>query len=771
VRNPIDAFIRAGLDARRLRPSPAADRRTYIRRVTVDLTGLFPTPAEVDAFLADRSPGAYARLVDRLLASPAYGERWGRHWLDVVRFAESHGYEMNTLRPSAWPYRDYVIRAFNADISYSRFIREQLAGDVVARGDPLGEAATGFLVGGTHDLVGNATKEGRLQQRMDDLYDLVSTTAATFLGLTVNCARCHDHKFDPITQQDFYALQAVFAGVQHSERTVRVRPSAARRREVARLRAELGRLERALDNQEPLAGPVGSRVVRPPVHPRRNVDRFRPTKARFVRFVISATTDGTEPCLDELEIYEAGTVPRNLALADGGAKASASSVYPHSPRHKLKHLNDGRYGNGRSWISNERGKGWVLIELPRAALIDRVIWGRDREEKFKDRLARGYRIEVSLDRKTWKTVAGSWDRRAYGSGQPPAQAEKRRQLSAERARLAARLAWLEKPLIYAGTFTTPERTYLLKRGDPLQPGREVAPGAVRAVGPPLVVKANASDRQRRLALANWIADARNPLPARVLVNRLWHYHFGQGLVRTPSDFGYNGDRPCHPELLDWLASELQANGWRLKPLHRLIVLSATYRQSSRQNAAARKIDANCRLWWRYPPRRLEAEALRDTVLQVCGSLNRRMGGPGYHLWKYSGYVIVFTPRARLGPEEWRRMVYQFKPRTQQDETFGVFDCPDATLAMPRRNVSTTPLQALNLLNSTFIRDQSQRFAARLRREVGAEPARQIWRAFRLAFGREPLPVEATAALVLVKKYGLRPLCRALLNANEFVFIN
>ncbi len=266
VRNPIDAFILAGLEAKGLAPAPEADRRTYIRRVTFDLIGLPPTPEEIDAFLQDDAPDAYEKLVDRLLARPEYGERWGRHWLDVARFAESYGYEMNTLRPNAWPYRDYVIQAFNEDRPYPQFVREQLAGDVVGKGDPLTEAATGFLVGGPHDLVGNAIPEARLQQRMDDLADMVSLTGTTFLGLTVGCARCHDHKFDPISQKDFYGLQAVFAGVDHGERAVQPADSAGRRREAESLRGDLARLDAQIDEQEPLAADAGApakRAARP----------------------------------------------------------------------------------------------------------------------------------------------------------------------------------------------------------------------------------------------------------------------------------------------------------------------------------------------------------------------------------------------------------------------------------------------------------------------------------------------------------------------------
>jgi hypothetical protein len=555
VRNPVDAFILARLDAAGLSPTADADRLTYIRRVSLDLIGLPPTPAEVDAFLLDRSADADEKLVDRLLASPHYGERWGRHWLDVVRFGESHGYEMNTLRPNAWPYRDYVIRAFNGDRPFPRFVLEQLAGDAVAGSDLTVAAGTGFLVGGTHDLVGNATREGQLQQRSDDLYDMVSTTGSAFLGMTVNCARCHDHKFDPILQRDFYALEAVFAGIQHAERP-----------------------------------------------------------------------------------------------------------FPGAGKQKL--------------------------------------------------------------------------------------------------------------LVYAGTFRQPDATHRLQRGDPMQPLEAVTPAAILSIAPALALKADVPEQQRRVALAGWIGDRRNPLPARVMVNRLWHYHFGQGIVRTPSDFGRNGDQPSHPELLDWLAAEYQANGWRLKPLHRLIALSRTYRQSATAASTSRDgrmVDAGCRLLWRFPARRLEAEAIRDAMLQVSGCLNPRMGGPGYNLWQYSGYVIVFNPKEHLGRDEFRRMVYQFKPRTQQDAVFGAFDCPDATQTMARRNVSTTALQALNLLNSTFVLDQSDRFASRLSSEAGTDPHRQVERAFRLAFGRAPTNQEAAAAERLVREDGLPLLCRALFNANEFVF--
>jgi hypothetical protein len=765
VRTPIDAFILSRLDAAGLKPAPEADRRTLIQRLTVDLTGLRPTPEEIDAFLADRSNDAYERLVDRLLASPAYGERWGRHWLDVVRFGESAGYEVNPPRLSAWPYRDYVIRAFNRDTPYPQFIREQLSGEDDP--DPLTASATGFLVGGPHDHVGNATIEGSLQQRHDDLADMVGTTAAAYLGLTVNCARCHDHKFDPILQKDFYGLEAVFAGVGHSERPI---PALNMAPELARARGELERLARAIDAREPLAAPQGTTPTRGPVQIARNVERFAPIEAVHVRFTITATFDGSQPCIDELEVYGPDDPERNLALAAAGSKATASSLLPGYPIHQIAHINDGQHGNSRSWISEEPGRGWVQVTLPRPAKIDRVVWGRDRLMQFQDRLAREYRVETSTDGRAWTTVAGSWDR---GAAAANTDAERKKLLD-RRAALEKRIATLSRPAtVYAGTFQTPGPTYLLRRGDPMQKEDRVVPSAVRSVGKPLELAADAPEAQRRKALAAWLGDPDNPLPTRVMVNRVWHWHFGAGIVRTPSDFGSGGDRPSHPELLDWLADEFRAGGWHLKPLHRIIVLSSTYRQSGRGNPEAAKIDAGNRLLWRRTPRRLEAEVLRDTMLQVSGALDRRAGGPGYELWDMpsSGQITVYKPKEQLAPDSLCRMVYQFKPRLQQDRTFGVFDCPDATATAPRRNVSTTPLQALNLLNDPFVRDQAERFAERVQREAGKEPVDQVAHAFRLAFGRQPSAREQAASIALVQAHGLAVLCHTLFNTNEFAFID
>jgi hypothetical protein len=773
-RNPIDSFIRARLEKDGLQPSPEADRATLIRRLKFDLLGLPPAPEEIDAFVNDPAADAYERLVERYLASPHFGERWARHWLDVVHFAESHGFEMNQPRPNAWPYRDYVIRAFNGDKPYDRFVREQLAGDALGA-----DEATGFLVAGAWDQVKSPDPALTAQQRADELHEMVSTTGSAFLGLTVGCARCHNHKFDPVSMKDYYGLVAVFAGVQHGERPLRSGDSDQRRKEAEHLRREVAAVRSELDALEPLAQPAGPAGRRLPVNARVNVERFPPVKAKFVRLVVEAT-NSAEPCIDELEVFTSGPMPQNVALASAGGKATSSGNFSAAPAlHRLEHINDGHYGNSRSWISSEVSRGWVQVELKVTALIDRVVWGRDREGVYADRLPTRYRIEVATEPSSWTVVASSADRLPFGKAPPAAPPGLGEKEQASYKRLAVRLAELERrlaeverpPMMYAGRFTVPGPTHRLQRGDATQPREEVAPAALAAFGEPLSLAAGAPEQQRRLALAKWITDPRHPLTARVIVNRLFYYHFGRGIVPTPSDFGRNGGKPTHPELLDWLAGELIAHNWSLKHIHRVIVLSATYRQTSATRARELAADAQCRLLWRYPPRRLEAEPLRDAVLAVSGHLDLRMGGSGFDLFEpNTNYVKVYTPKKEFGPAEWRRMIYQNKPRMQLDDTFGPFDCPDAGQIAPKRSSSTTALQALNLMNSRFVVQQAGLFAERVRREAGDDPAAQVRRAFRLAFGRLPTTEESAAALPLIREHGLAAFCRALLNANEFLYV-
>ena len=777
TRNPIDYFVLAKLEEKKIAPSKDADRTTLFRRLKFDLLGLPPTPDELKEFLAEKSPDAYERWVERFLASPHYGERWARHWLDVVRFAESSGFETNVPRDNAWPYRDWVIQAFNSDVPYDRFVLEQLAGDQLGA-----DAATGFIVAGAYDRVKSPDIVLTSQQRADELHDMVATTGSAFLGLTVGCARCHNHKFDPISQTDYYAMQAVFSGVQHGERDLKPPDQEQRMADAAELRKKLPPLLAQLQEFEPIASVLSPETkpknLRAPVNARQNVDRFASVKARFIRFTVSKTTSA-EPCIDELEIYSAGENPRNVALASLGTKTTASGTYPNSSIHRLEHLNDGKYGNERSWISNEPGAGWVEVELTEPMTIDRVVWGRDRNEKFKDRLATSYKIEVAETTNDWKTVATAEDRQPFAPDAKPFEfavrlspEEKARfeELSSQRKKLEAAIARLETaPKVYAGQFSAPEPTFRLQRGDPMQKREPVAPGGLKQFGKMLELPLDAPEAKRRLELARWIASEENPMTARVMVNRLWQHHFGNGLVKTPSDFGINGARPSHPELLDWLAVEFMNSGWSVKKLHRLIVLSSTYRQSSQPRVAAEKVDASNELLWRFPPQRLEAEPIRDAILAVSGNLDTKMGGPGFDLFEpNSNYVKVYMPKKEFGPAESRRMIYQAKPRMQLDDTFGAFDCPDGGQIAPRRNSSTTPLQAFNLLNSVFILQQAEVFAKRLLNEAEGDIAAQTRKAFLLAFAREPDRTELAASEKLIRQHGLPAFCRALFNANEFI---
>jgi len=821
-RSEIDRFVLARLEQEGLAPKPEADRVTWLRRVTFDLTGLPPAPEEAEAFVADAAANAHERVVDRLLASPRYGERYAQHWLDVVRYADTHGYEVNTERKSAWPYRDYCIAAFNADTPYDRFIREQLAGDALGQ-----DAATGFLVTAAVLLPGQIGQDDASKRlaRQDALNDIILNASDTFLGLTIGCARCHDHKFDPVSQRDYYALQAFFSGVRYEDRPLNTPEAKAIREQVRALEARRVEIDRALMTFEPLAtiaaaeGAVPSRSA---VGPEINIDRFRPVSVRRVRFTILETTPlgerPAEACIDELEVFD--TEGRNVALATAGGVPTASASLVSAGRHELPFINDGRYGNDRSWMAGERGGGWVTIEFPAAVTIDRVVWGRDRDGKLKDRLAVRYRIDVS-DRPLpaadtagtgtppggkadaasdagWTTVADSSDRRPFKPGEKPeplvvsklpeAERAAAERLLQEKKRLPGEIATArDRQQVFAGRFTKPDVTRLLHRGDPEQPRDELGPAApavfVKAV-PPADLAADAPEQDRRRALADWLTRPEHPLTARVMANRIWQWHFGTGLVESASDFGRNGSPPTHPELLDWLAREFVAHGWSMKHLHRLIVLSATYRQGHAIDAAAIAKDADCRLLWRFPPRRLEAEAIRDSMLAVSGRLNLEMGGPGFDLFKARGGLSGFPPIESFDAMGRRRMVYAHKIRMEKESVFGAFDCPDAGQTMARRRQSTTPLQALNLFNSPFTLDEAQAFAARVEADVaavrltaraarpgGTDPVTAwIDRAYELAFSRRPDAIERSLAEPLVREHGLPTLCRVIFNANEFLFI-
>ncbi len=933
-RRSIDTFIDAKLAEQGLHRAPPADPATLIRRLSLDLTGLPPTPEEVARFVAECGAtvqeAPLQRLVDRLLASPHHGERWAQHWLDVVRYADTHGFEVNTERPNAWPYRDYVIQALNADLPYDQFIRHQIAGDLASPISHLPssihpEAATGFLVTASVLLPGQIGKDAPSMRlaRQDSIDEIVVNIGQTFLGLSLGCARCHDHKFDPVSAREYYAMQAFVAGVEYADRPLRSPEALARERETATLQQQVVDLDRRLMRFVPLARP-GSRPRT--TDPARNEEVFPPTQARFVRFTIHDANlhpklGLIEPCLDEFEIFSAGiNVAPQAKVRASGSRTSA--------KHRLEHLNDGRHGNDRSWMSDEKGCGWVEFELPEPHRIDRIVWSRDREGRFQDRLATAFTLEVGLERgalrvltearpprptvhwklstdrftpvparrlrftvlatnglspcldelevfdtrgrnvareakvttsgnilvpdrhdpdyvndgvygnsrswlgneegrgwvelefaetaeiervvwsrdregqledrmpteyrietarhdQDWRLVADSTDRRPFvagtaldpvfsAAGLPPEEARQAEALLAEKRGLEARMASAEQgQLVFAGKFRTPDEIRVLNRGDPEQPKERVAPAVPAALGK-LELAAHTPEPQRRQALADWIASPTNPLTARVMVNRIWQGHFGTGLVETPSDFGRSGMKPSHPELLDWLAAEFIRGGWSLKHLHRLIVLSDTYRQKGfgRKEAAeaAATLDADNRLLWRFPTRRLEAEAIRDSLLAVSGRLNPAMFGRGYDLFDKRGGLSGFKPVETFTPVNERRMIYAHKVRRESEAVFGAFDCPDAGQSTARRVQSTTPIQALNLFNSRFTLAQAEALATRLQREVGADPKRQIGRAYQLALGRPPTDEEVREAEPVVRRHGAAVLARALFNASEFLFL-
>ena len=756
--DPIDAFLLVRLEAKGLKFSPRADKRTLIRRLYLVMHGLPPTQAEVAAFVENNDPRAYAQLVDRVLASPRYGERWGQHWLDIVRFAESHGFEMNRERPHAWRYRDYVIESFNTDKPYNQFVKEQLAGDTFGA-----EAATGFIVAGPHDMVLGSDPAHQATLRQNDLAEMVNATGTTFLGLTLGCARCHNHKFDPVSQNDFYAMTAIFAGVQHADRIVGSKNKLQRKTKV---------LEGLMVLDKSLAG-----LFRPPVNYNRNDEFFAPVEAQSVRFTVLATTGQSEPCIDELEVFD--VEKNNVAL---GATLKSSGNFANNPKHKLVHLIDGKFGNPYSWISNERGKGWVQITFSKPARIEHIVWQRDRQGKILDRLPTNYKIEIEPTPDQWRVVASSNSRVPFGAkfdanavaarkDLTEAQKIKTATLLKKYAELRKELAEIETgSLAYAGKFTKPPKTFRLHRGDAIQPREAVTAGTLLKFNGARLA-AEAPEKARRTALAEWIVNPENPLTARVIVNRVWQYHFGTGLVDTPSDFGHNGASPTHPEFLDWLATDFITHRWSLKHLHRRILGSRAFTQSSTPQPGALKRDAQSRLLWRFPPRRLEAEAIRDSILAASGKLDLAMGGPGFSLFEIQKEnVRHYFPKKKFSAADWRRMVYATKFRQEQDDVFGAFDCPDGNQSVPRRGRSTTPMQALNLLNSAFVLDQAKHLAARIKKDAGDNPEAQVRRAFHLTLGRAPEDRELAAAKNLSSAHGLPALARALFNTHEFITI-
>jgi mono/diheme cytochrome c family protein len=834
--NPIDAFIHERLAREKLTPSPEADRRTLIRRLTFDLTGLPPTPAEVDAFIADAQPDAYGKLVDRLLASPRYGERWARHWLDVVHFGETHGYDKDKPRPNAWPYRDYVIRSLNNDKRYSRFVKEQLAGDVLYPGTADGVVATGFIAAGPWDFVGHVElREGTSDKeltRSNDRDDMVMTTMSTFQSLTVHCARCHNHKFDPITQEDYYRLQAVFAGVDRGDRPydADVQTIARRQRlnaDRAALEAKLAALNESLAKvTSPQIAKLDARIaeLRPLVLASAPAKESGSASNGY-HSEIASSPDVTKWVQVELPtsaaIETVTLVPARptdfadtpgfgfparfkLEIADDAAFASPTTVADHTT---ADFANPGDVPFALS-LDGKRAR-FVRVTATR-------LWERHKgQNDFVFALgelqvyAGGRNVALGAAVTSADSIeAGRWARRflvdGFSSrGTLPAHphAEAFRRLEAERRLLAiaqldavtraaltdvpGQLAAVNRdiaalppsPQVYAAVpLAKPRPVHFLARGDVKQPKQLMAAGALEVfAGKDVTFPTASTDDEgiRRAALAEWITHERNLLTRRSIVNRVWHYHFGAGIVDSPNDFGHMGATPTHPELLDWLAYWFQDNGESLKALHRLIVTSAAYRQSSSPNPTHEKIDADNRYLWRMNRTRLDAESLRDAILAVTGKLDETRGGPSARQFAFTEGESPVYDYTRVDLEaagSFRRSIYRFIVRSVPDPFMDTLDCPDPSVLAPKRNTTLTALQALSLLNNPFVVGQSRHLAARVAKD-SADLATQITVIYRMALGREPTAEESKLMTDYAAKFGMANACRMLFNSNEFVFVD
>jgi hypothetical protein len=854
IRNPIDNFILTRLAESKLAPSPEAERRILIRRLSFDLTGLPPTPDEVDQFTADPAPDAYERLVDRLLASPRYGERWARHWLDLVHFGETHGYDKDKLRPNAWPYRDYVIRAFNENKPYPRFVQEQLAGDVLFPDEPEAVKALGFIAAGPWDFVGHAelpiTKTDGLIARYNDRDDMVMTTISTFQSLTVHCARCHNHKFDPITQQDYYSLQAVFAGVDRANRpcdsdreVFRKRRAllaekslvTARRDELEQTKAkvsspELVRLDARLVELKDQLGPDApdgekkspSNGYHSNIESARDTEKWvqvdfsRPVTLKQIRLVPARPTDFADtpgfgfPVRFKVEISDEAAFAHAELVADHTSadftNPGDSPVAIELPDKAVRSI---RVTATRLW---ERTKDYVFALAELQAFANGTNVAREATVQALDSIESG--------RWARKNLVDGYSSRARLSDALPTPAEEARRarleadakdLKEERARvfdsllnpsLKSELAEAEKRLgelerelgglpapemVYAaahdfkaeGTFVPAHgvrSVYLLARGDVKRPGELMVPAALAAVlGPEWrcePVDPN-DEGARRAALARWITDPRNMLTRRSIVNRVWQYHFGKGLVETPNDFGHMGALPSHPELLDWLAFWFLDHGESLKQLHKLIVTSATYRQVSAGRAEAAKIDGDNRYLWRMNRARLEAECIRDTMLFVSGRLDLRMGGPSDRQFFFKddhSPVYDYTRFDVDSPEACRRSIYRHTVRSVPDPFMDCLDAADPSQLVARRYTTLTALQALATLNNPFVLRQCEHFAERLGR-CSSDLGIQIELACRWALARKPTTAEAREFGTYVQRHGMANFCRVLFNTTEFVFVD
>ena len=842
VRTPIDAFILQRLQDNGLTHATEADRRTLIRRLSFDLIGLPPTPEETQAFVRDPDPQAYERLVDRLLDSKHYGERWARHWLDVVKYADTCGYDKDKLRPNAWPYRDYVIRSFNEDKPYARFVQEQIAGDALFPGEPDGILGLGFIAAGPWDFIGHVEVpeskiDGKVARNLDR-DDMVSNTLNTFCSVTIQCARCHHHKFDPFTQQNYYGLQSIFAAVDRAERPYDLDPDveAQRRKldsQVRDLKAELAALQKEISD----SGGPRLTELRTQVTELQKQQQVRKDPAFGYHSAIAKTNDSVKWV--EVTLGQSADVSGVVLHACHDEFAGIGGGFGFPVRFKVEVTKDAKDNGKVEWITiadhTQRdfpNPGLMPVEIEcHGEQIHRVrITATQLAERKNDfilalaeleiRNSTDHRIDLANDAQVtaldsieapvrWQKsnlVDGKW---AWGGDsaldqqlkeltgelqsllakiETPQQVERRETLTASIAEAETALKALPSgKMVYAaathfapqGSFKPtegkPRPIHVLQRGEVQRPGDEVAPCVL-----PLSLNANwqlesgLSESQRRAELARWLTRPDHPLVWRSIVNRIWQYHFGQGIVATPNDFGRMGAEPTHPQLLDWLASEFRDGGQSFKALHRLIVTSSVYRQSSDNNEQNAAIDGSNQYLWRMNRRRLEAEEIRDSILSVSGALDPSAGGPGFYLFElehpqHSPHYEYhkFDPS---NPASHRRSIYRFIVRSQPNPWMTTLDCADSSQSTPRRNETLTSLQALSLLNNRFNLVMAERFARRLKQQTTALED-QVDLAMQLTTQRRPEPEEHREFTDFARQHGLTNLCRFMLNLSEFVYLD
>ena len=807
IRTPIDTFVLSQLRAKGLEPSPPADRIAWLRRATFDLTGLPPSPAEIAAFVADDSPDAYETVIDRLLDSPHYGERWARHWLDLVRYAETNSFERDGVKPNAWRYRDYVIRAFNDDKPYDQFILEQLAGDELP--EPTAEqlVATGFYRLGVWD----DEPADRELAYFDGLDDVVSTTGQVFLGLTVNCARCHDHKIDPIPQRDYYSLLAFFRGLTpmaydgpqvltpiFADATARERFAAAEqtlRAKRDRLQAQITDIEREFreraalgDVAEPDLEDLEFRFYRDSWTSLPNFDALKPetvgqldpayfdlrpaTREDSFGFVFNGTlkvpTDG--PYTFTLDSDDGARL-----VVDGRPVIVYDGIHGvGSPRTAVVELRQGRVPVRLDYFQGKHGRG-LAVTWSGPGFTGRYLSAATAE---------GIPV-ADLKHRPLAQVIKTLGKRVLGGARFEEYTRLRKELDA---------ALKQKPpadyaLWVTETGPAPPETFVLTRGSPQAPAEQVEPAFLSVLGggtPRCAPPADGATSGRRLALARWIASPDNRLTARVMVNRVWQHHFGRGLVRSPNNFGQLGAPPTHPELLDYLAEEFIRGGWRLKPLHRLIMRSSVYRQASRPSPEALARDPLNDALSHFDMRRLSAEEYRDALYAVTGELNRQLYGPSIFP-EISAEVLAGQSRPGSGwntsppAQQARRSVYIHVKRSLVVPLLSTFDFPETDASCEARFVTVQPSQALAQMNGAFLRARADALAARLRKEAGPDTAAAIRLGIPLALGREANEAEVARGAAFVQQLveshhvspdeALRDYCLTLLSRNEFLYLD